>query len=119
MIDKVKVEVVKDDGSGSNDNYIKIYDAADMYSSIIAEKYPRETGWTEVYARVLYYSVERISALESQRDELLKALKGFHSLALESRGVAGYHLNGDIAEWDDLDDYLWSVDLVKKIEADL
>lgn len=39
------------------------------------------------------------SLLVEQRDELLEALKGFVAIATDSDGVAGYHLNGDIAEW--------------------
>lgn len=31
--------------------------------------------------------------------ELLEALKGFIAVAEESAGVAGYHLNGDLAPW--------------------
>jgi len=35
--------------------------------------------------------------------EAYKALKDLECLMCESRGLAGYHLNGNIAEWDSLD----------------
>ena len=48
-----------------------------------------------------------IERLEKQRDELLAALKGLvddiRGLMDESDGVAGLHLNGDLAPWSELD----------------
>lgn len=38
--------------------------------------------------------------LERARD----ALNGVNNIVRDSRGVAGYHLNGDTAEWDDFDE---------------
>jgi hypothetical protein len=37
--------------------------------------------------------------LEQQRDQLLAALKTVQAVANESAGIAGWHLNGDIAKW--------------------
>ena len=37
-----------------------------------------------------------------QRDELLAALEAVQAVANNSDGVAGWHMNGDIAKWDDL-----------------
>lgn len=36
--------------------------------------------------------------------ELLDALRGMLAIVENSRGVAGYHLNGDTAEWDEFDE---------------
>lgn len=33
--------------------------------------------------------------------KMREALQGFLNIVSESRGVDGYHLNGDIAEWDE------------------
>lgn len=48
----------------------------------------------------------RVQMLERQRGKLLGALDGMltdiHSLMAESYGVAGLHLNGDVATWDEL-----------------
>lgn len=41
--------------------------------------------------------IEAQSALIS---ELVEALEGIHGIIKESDGVAGYHLNGDVATWD-------------------
>lgn len=43
---------------------------------------------------------------QAQREEIARlreALEGFIGLINESHGVAGFHLNGDIAEWDEFD----------------
>lgn len=42
---------------------------------------------------------ELLKATE-QRDNLPAALENILAITYDSRGVAGYHLNGDIAEWD-------------------
>jgi hypothetical protein len=42
-------------------------------------------------------------ALLVQRDALAAALRGFMDIVSESHGVAGYHLNGDVAGWDEFD----------------
>lgn len=40
--------------------------------------------------------------LNTQSHNLLaEALEGFLSIVSDSRGVAGYHLNGDVADWDE------------------
>lgn len=40
----------------------------------------------------------------AQRDELLAALEGVLAIVGDSGGVAGYHLNGDIADWGEFDE---------------
>ncbi len=39
--------------------------------------------------------------------QLLRVERGLHSLMDASDGVAGYHLNGDIAPWADLEAFLF------------
>lgn len=41
---------------------------------------------------------------ESVLRQALEALEGINSICSDSRGVAGYHLNGDIAEWGEFDE---------------
>lgn len=36
--------------------------------------------------------------------QALEALEGFVDIASDSQGVAGYHLSGDTAEWDEFDE---------------
>lgn len=45
---------------------------------------------------------ERIAELEKERDECHAMVVYMGAIMDESEGVAGYHLNGDIAKWDDL-----------------
>ena len=46
--------------------------------------------------------------------ELLEALKGVLAIVSDSRGVAGYHLNGDTAEWDEFDEVDAAIDAIAK-----
>ena len=45
---------------------------------------------------------KRIAELEKERDEYHAMVVYMGAIMDESEGVAGYHLNGDIAKWDDL-----------------
>ena len=45
-----------------------------------------------------------VAGLIAQRDELLAALEGVLAVVGDSTGVAGYHLNGDIADWNEFDE---------------
>lgn len=45
---------------------------------------------------------DRYNAVLKQRDELLAALEAVQAVANKSSGIAGWHLNGDVASWDDL-----------------
>jgi hypothetical protein len=44
----------------------------------------------------------QIEALTRQRDVLLSALYGVQGVMDESDGIAGWHLNGGIARWDEV-----------------
>ena len=45
---------------------------------------------------------KRITELEKERDEYHAMVVYMGAIMDESEGVAGYHLNGDVAKWDDL-----------------
>lgn len=47
-------------------------------------------------------------------DELIQALRGLLSIVDESDGVAGYHLNGEIAEWDEFSEVAEAEKVLKK-----
>lgn len=70
-------------------------------------------GWVDCGEKdegaVALYDQETVNALQGrcdellkQRDELLAALEAVQAVANESSGIAGWHLNGDVASWDDL-----------------
>ena len=52
-------------------------------------------------AEVLRWLNERIRMAEQQRDKLLAALESLLLITADSKGVAGYHLNGAVANWDE------------------
>ena len=45
--------------------------------------------------------VEHLIETEGPASDLLAALHGLMELVADTDGIAGYHLNGDIAEWDE------------------
>lgn len=36
-------------------------------------------------------------------DQIVSRLRGFGEMIRESQGIAGFHLNGDVEPWDDLE----------------
>ena len=52
------------------------------------------------WMRQLTAKGNRIKRLEAERLELLKAIESLLDITADSKGVAGYHLNSDIAELD-------------------
>lgn len=57
--------------------------------------------------------MEHITALLKENRVLLDAANGVMAIVKKSRGVDGFHLNGDIAEWD----YFDEVDALEKAIA--
>lgn len=51
---------------------------------------------------------ERYETLRKQNAALLEALSGLLDIASESSGVAGYHLNGEIAYWDEFPEHMYA-----------
>lgn len=50
--------------------------------------------------------------------EMLEALTGLMAVVGDSKGVAGYHLNGDIAEWDEFEEVKTARMLISKIRGE-
>ncbi len=48
---------------------------------------------------------KEIATLACAAPQLLEALEDLMAIAKESRGIAGYHLNGAIADWDEFEFY--------------
>lgn len=59
----------------------------------------------------------KIDRLECQRDELLAALQGMIDIASDSQGVAGYHLNGEVAGWDEFAEWQAACDAIAKAKG--
>lgn len=59
-------------------------------------------------AQALPAAPQPAQPLADEKDALLRqaleALEGFANITNDSQGVKGYHLNGDIAEWDEFDE---------------
>lgn len=50
--------------------------------------------------------------------EMLEVLEGLIAVIGDSKGVAGYHLNGDTAEWDEFDDVNMARRLIDKVRGE-
>lgn len=58
-----------------------------------------ERGAANLYAKQILHWINK----NDEKLELMAALRGMLYIVEDSRGVAGYHLNGDTAEWDEFD----------------
>jgi len=58
-----------------------------------------------------------MTTLKSERQELLKSLESLLDITADSQGVAGYHLNGDVAEWGEFEEVSSAYELIKRIEG--
>ncbi len=64
----------------------------DELAAALEQARKRELDLIELHAKI-YTRIEQLEA----------ALKVYEGIVAESRGVDGWHLNGDIAEWDEFD----------------
>lgn len=64
-------------------------------------------------AGILTYSME----LKAHCDALLAALQGMIDIANDSQGVAGYHLNGEVADWGEFEEWQAACDAIAKIKG--
>ena len=61
--------------------------------------------------------IDEIDKVKSERQELLKALTLLLDITQDSQGVAGYHLNGVVAEWDEFEEVSNAYELISLIEG--
>lgn len=84
-------------------------------SVCMAEKRQREQASQQSEAE--HYLQIEIEKLKQERLELIKCLESFMDLTKESSGISGWHLNGDIAEWDEFECVGEACELIKRIEG--
>ena len=58
-----------------------------------------------------------IARLTAQRDQLMAALQGMIDITNDSQGVAGYHLNGKVADWDEFEECQAACDAIAKAKG--
>ena len=58
-----------------------------------------------------------VERLKMQRDELLAALQGMIDIANDSQGVAGYHLNGEVADWGEFEEWQAACNAISKAKG--
>ena len=63
------------------------------------------------------HAINSHDELVQMNQELLAALEGLLDIVGESDGVSGYHLNGDIAEWDEFEELNAAYDAVNKAKG--
>lgn len=61
--------------------------------------------------------IDEIDKVKSERQELLKALTLLLDITQDSQGVAGYHLNGVVAEWDEFEEVSNAYELIGRIKG--
>lgn len=80
--------------------------ALELADELVSDYVHLTVSYSEIAAEL-----RRLAAaekVESEKDALLRqaleALEGFVCITNDSQGVAGYHLSGDTAEWDEFDE---------------
>lgn len=63
------------------------------------------------------HAINSHDELVEMNKELLAALDGMMSITCDSCGVVGYHLNGDIAEWDEFEEVAAAHDAIVKAKG--
>lgn len=63
-------------------------------------------------------NADAMSKALGQRNALMDALGKVLAITEDSRGVAGYHLNGNMAEWGEFEEVAAAYELVNNIEAE-
>lgn len=61
---------------------------------------------------------DEINQLKAEKAELLEALEELASVIDESEGVAGYHMNGTVAQWDGFDCVQKIMSVIKKARGE-
>lgn len=59
---------------------------------------------------------KQLAVVALERDELLAACEDLLAIVRQSEGVAGYHLNGEVARWDELKAVAQMVEAVNNTE---
>jgi hypothetical protein len=67
--------------------------------------------------RHFYKWLDEIDELTKQNAKLLEALRGLFDIVSDSNGVAGYHLNGDIATWGEFDEVEFAEQAIAEAEG--
>ena len=110
---KVSVEqMAKDTGFDNQKDYEKYGDLFPKVESTsqLRDRAERAEARAEAAEETVRNMSKRITELEAELHKectggtaalLVEALKGWKALVADSSGIDGYHLNGDVAEWDD------------------
>ena len=61
--------------------------------------------------------LQMLSIVAAQREELMAALQGMIDIANDSQGVAGYHLNGEVADWGEFEEWQAACDAIAKAKG--
>ena len=69
------------------------------------------------FAHELVNRYNQHNELTEQRDVLLAALQQMIDIANDSQGVAGYHLNGEVADWGEFEEWQAACDAIAKAKG--
>ena len=99
-------------------NYFHGQVSIDASGFISDDKYSRgSTDIAEDYYEPICHAINSHDELVEMNKELLAALEGLVSITCDSRGVVGYHLNGDIAEWGEFEEVAVAHDTIVKAKG--
>ena len=70
-----------------------------------------------MFANAMVDRYNQHNELTEHRDALLAALQGMIDIANDSQGVAGYHLNGEVADWGEFEEWQAACDAIAKAKG--
>ena len=109
-----------------NNGYAVIHATGDQHAGThwaVAEVVVRMDGDKEDTPELVNFAHELVNRynqhneLTEQRDVLLAALQGMIDIANDSQGVAGYHLNGEVADWGEFEEWKAACDAIAKTKG--
>lgn len=102
-----------------SNGYAVIHATGDQYAGThwaVAQVVVRMNDDEEDTPELVRFAHELVNRY-NQHDELLAALQGMIDIANDSQGVAGYHLNGEVADWGEFEEWQAACDAIAKING--
>ena len=95
-----------------------MYDEEDLSELKSKGVIAQELGYSISTKAIISCELEVVDSLIGENQRLKNALKDILCIVDDSTGVYGYHLNGDIADWDEFVEIRNANQLISELEGD-
>ena len=100
---------------------LPVKDVVDVYGSVNILDALSECisdGYYDDFEKSAAHAINNHDRLTYENERLKNALKDILYIVDDSTGVAGYHLNGDVADWDEFVEIRNANQLISELEGD-